>query len=555
VRGSSRTVVSVDPRTWNSGATLLEMVPLPLWILVLYRTARWLVLHPVLTGSAALWCYAAVVLNGAMANVLTLVGLAVVTTVRLYWAARSCSYAGPRQAVRSLLYLHRVRRGWKEASENALLTSRLSGRPAPLRKVRATVGNVGMNVHLGAIGRTSREMLAAAETYAACFRADAVSVDAMAPGLARVTLSWGDPTSRVLTLKDLPQQTPGLAAFALNPDSKPVHLSLDTSVLIVGESGSGKSNIVWALLAALNEQKVPYRLRVIDPAGGVELSSLDGGIHTRFYTDKARDVDSMIKVARDAMQTRLSFMKKAGIRKHVASAEEPMDITIIDEVLLLSQQIKEGAISPLGELLSVGRKANFKVWALSQLGQVDALGRIRDLFPQRICLATKSREMTEAVLGPSAEAQGAACSKIPRQTPGVGYLYLDGQRGFRRFRSVLVTDEETELIAQGKPPREIVEEQQSRFDEKEKLASRRTAVYRLRDKEGRLLYVGITVNPNIRFGEHAAEKPWWSAVDMGATKIEWYKNRALAKAAETKAIQTENPIYNVDEAVLVGDKK
>src|SRR5689334_25349790 len=34
------------------------------------------------------------------------------------------------------------------------------------------------------ICRTSREVLAAGETFAACFNADAVSVDALAPGVA-----------------------------------------------------------------------------------------------------------------------------------------------------------------------------------------------------------------------------------------------------------------------------------------------------------------------------------------------------------------------------------
>jgi predicted GIY-YIG superfamily endonuclease len=554
VRGRAPAVVSVDPRTWNSGVTLAQMIPLPLWLLVLVRFTRWWVLRPILLVSVISWVWLSIVSSLQLATVLTLAGAAIVYAVKLYPSAHSCSYAGPMQFARSLWYLRRVKRGWQEASEDALLVSRRTGASPPLRKVRASVGNVSMHVRLGHVGRTSREMLAAGETYAACFNADAVSVDMLRPGLARVTFSWGDPTGRILRLKDLPEQLPGQASFGLNPDSKAVHVGLETSLLIVGESGSGKSNIVWALLAALNEQGIPYRLRVIDPAGGVELANLDGGKYTRYYTDKARDVDSMIKVARDAMQARLAAMKKRGDRKHTPTEKEPLDITIIDEILLLGQQIKEGAISPLGELLSVGRKAKYVVWGLSQLGQVDALGRIRDLFPQRIALATKSREMTEAVLGPSAEAQGAACSKIPRQTPGVGYLYLDGVRGYRRFRSVLVEDEETAQIAAGEVPSDMVRRHQEKIDAAEGLKSRKTAVYRLYDKESRLLYVGITVNPNIRFSEHAAEKPWWHAVDMGATKITWYKNRDLAKKAETKAITTEGPIYNVDEAVLADAK-
>jgi hypothetical protein len=46
---------------------------------------------------------------------------------------------------------------------------------------------------------------------------------------------------------------------------------MTTSLLVGGASESGKSNLVWYILSALNELQVPYRLWVIDPAGGVEL--------------------------------------------------------------------------------------------------------------------------------------------------------------------------------------------------------------------------------------------------------------------------------------------
>lgn len=39
-----------------------------------------------------------------------------------------------------------------------------------------------------------------------------------------------------------------------------------------------------------------------------------------------------------------------------------------------------------------------------------------------------------------------------------------------------------------------------------------TAVYRLYDSGGELLYVGITNNPVRRFSQHQSEQPWWGAV-------------------------------------------
>jgi predicted GIY-YIG superfamily endonuclease len=260
------------------------------------------------------------------------------------------------------------------------------------------------------------------------------------------------------------------------------------------------------------------------------------------------------------MDCRLDAMKKRGVRKHIPTAEEPLDILIIDELLLLQELVKRGVDSPLATILSTGRKAGYVVWALSQVGQVDALGRVRDLFPQRICLATKSREMTEAALGPGAEQAGARCSQISEKTPGVGYMFYDGRRGFIKFRAVFIPDDYARLISQGVLPAlsEMARRQSwtagitgSRFGTQDySTQPRRTAVYRLYSSDGRLLYVGITYNPNTRFQEHAAEKVWWEDVDMTKTEIRWYKNRKLAKKAETEAIATEHPVFNVAEAPL-----
>lgn len=74
----------------------------------------------------------------------------------------------------------------------------------------------------------------------------------------------------------------------------------------------------------------------------------------------------------------------------------------------------------------------------------------------------------------------------------------------------------------------------------------RTALYRLYDESGRLLYVGITRNPEARFAQHRADKPWW---DMVARKdIEWYDKRVNALAAEEIAIKVKDPMFNHDHS-------
>jgi len=76
--------------------------------------------------------------------------------------------------------------------------------------------------------------------------------------------------------------------------------------------------------------------------------------------------------------------------------------------------------------------------------------------------------------------------------------------------------------------------------------SKATAVYRLFDNEGVLLYVGIAVDPNIRWRVHAREKTWWPSVSR--RDVEWFPSRPAAEAAEVTAIASESPLYNVEHS-------
>lgn len=76
-------------------------------------------------------------------------------------------------------------------------------------------------------------------------------------------------------------------------------------------------------------------------------------------------------------------------------------------------------------------------------------------------------------------------------------------------------------------------------------ANGRTAVYRLFDSSGALLYVGISCNPEKRFRAHRNEKDWWQEVD--GISIEWFESRHKASLAEAHAIGTEGPLYNVHQ--------
>ena len=78
------------------------------------------------------------------------------------------------------------------------------------------------------------------------------------------------------------------------------------------------------------------------------------------------------------------------------------------------------------------------------------------------------------------------------------------------------------------------------------LAAERTALYRLRDCAGVLLYIGITHDPEARWRAHAATKAWWSEVTR--KEVEWHPDRCCAEAAEVAAIRAELPRHNVDDS-------
>lgn len=68
------------------------------------------------------------------------------------------------------------------------------------------------------------------------------------------------------------------------------------------------------------------------------------------------------------------------------------------------------------------------------------------------------------------------------------------------------------------------------------------AVYRLVDRQGKLLYVGVTVSLKRRLAEHRSDKPWWPEVQQ--VDVMHFATREAAEEAERAAIANEAPLYN-----------
>ena len=72
----------------------------------------------------------------------------------------------------------------------------------------------------------------------------------------------------------------------------------------------------------------------------------------------------------------------------------------------------------------------------------------------------------------------------------------------------------------------------------------RTYVYRIFDREGRLIYVGSTMHPEVRINTHR-HSVWWGP-DIHRIKIKVYPNRQHAADEERRAVQTEHPRWNIN---------
>lgn len=70
-----------------------------------------------------------------------------------------------------------------------------------------------------------------------------------------------------------------------------------------------------------------------------------------------------------------------------------------------------------------------------------------------------------------------------------------------------------------------------------------TALYRLFNADGKLLYVGIADDLHRRWVQHARSKAWWP--EVAKKTADWHDSRGDAEKAEVKAIEEELPLYNL----------
>jgi predicted GIY-YIG superfamily endonuclease len=68
------------------------------------------------------------------------------------------------------------------------------------------------------------------------------------------------------------------------------------------------------------------------------------------------------------------------------------------------------------------------------------------------------------------------------------------------------------------------------------------ALYRHFDRNGELIYIGITSDPARRWAQHVEQSVW--ARFVSDTSVHWLESREKARAAERRAIVGDRPLFN-----------
>lgn len=562
-RGATERVSVVNRQSLGGNWSLRDLIIFPVWILAPAHIIILLVTHWKTTLLIAATIYIASYFHTPV--LLLILPLSIVLIyyffrfARLYRKHQSIPMSG---VLRGFFYQLRLLRRWTNAARNAKL-----GHPShhPTRdwtpptilslQIAGPLGtSVKAQIDLGRTGNITSELESRIEKLLAILDARTANVTQIRPGIADLTIHWkapdlhpGDPWFQSTDADPIP-------TIDLDAQGRGALVRLDTSVLIGGETGSGKSNDIWVMLAALNRARIPYKVTVIDPVGGVELDELENAPNTRVYVDRPQDAVPATRKFCDGFQKRLKYMKVRKIRRLTPSEDHPLEILIIDELIVLKEIIAQGAQSPLAEVLATGRKGCYIVWACTQLGQKEVIGQIRDLFPQRVCHRTRTDDLTDAILGTSATADGALAHRLTQ--PGEGYIFTYDLGSFLEFRAPLIVH--TRSVAQGgvpidppSPTRRSAQDTDPLHRGHNHRGPRTTFVYQLFDSLDALTpaYIGITHNPNTRFKQHQKDKVWFTSIIHQKTIIKAYPNRHAAKEEESRLITSLKPKYNVQERV------
>ncbi|GAA3720343.1 FtsK/SpoIIIE domain-containing protein [Microlunatus aurantiacus] len=243
---------------------------------------------------------------------------------------------------------------------------------------------------------------------------------------------FADPLAAVVEARfPSPNLAPNIttAQMGVTENGDPWFLPIQVHTLTAGASGSGKASAMWMLLLNLAPAIRTGLVQVhgIDLKGGVEHA-----LGARLFTRRATTLDQAVMLLEDAV---IAMVARAATiaghaRSHTPSPAAPLVIIVIDELAMLTsystdRELLRRADSALRSLLALGRAPGYVVYGYLQDPRKDTVPQ-RHLFNQSYALRLREREEVVMVLSEGAVAAGATCHKIPRSTPGIGYVLTEG---------------------------------------------------------------------------------------------------------------------------------
>ena len=352
-----------------------------------------------------------------------------------------------------------LRKRWAPVMEACGLARRVPGtagevgrQSPPLRRLRWVDGQLIATPGL-LVGQTIDDYEAAADRLRVSLDANRVRVIANA-SLTGCQLVWsfGDPLARrfdaiipvpSLAVSEMSAVSLDVVTLGRTEDGGVWRLPIGISTLVAGSSGSGKASLIWGLVFGLAPHLRTGLVQVhgVDLKGGMEFA-MGRALFTR-YAQQADAAVVMLEDAAAAMQARAGRL--AGVvRQHTPSLAEPLVVVLVDELAALiaylpDRDLTKRAEAALSLLLSQGRAVGFFVFAFLQDPRKETV-KMRHLFGQSLGLRLRDREEVAMVLGDGAVQAGAWCHKIPRSTPGVGFVLGEDGRPVR-VRAGYVSDD------------------------------------------------------------------------------------------------------------------
>jgi S-DNA-T family DNA segregation ATPase FtsK/SpoIIIE len=416
---------------------------------LLARWAWWLAHRPGLVVLVALVVAVRVQLGPLFAT--SLLVLAVAGLI-VWWRVHPASYH--RVPGRVLLGLWRsfwaygVR--WRTAMMLSGLGGRFNGDEYVPRIVRVRAGRYADRVTVRMVaGQQPQDWSRRLDALAHAFGARSCQVCEVPrrPGYIQLVVGRLDPLAAVVPALPFPRLVElGAVPVGRREDGRPWLVQLRGShTLIAGATGAGKGSVLWSMIRALGPgiRDGLVRLWVLDPKGGMELAA-GKPLFDRFAYATAAAMAVVLEDAVAVMQARAARLM-GHTRLHQPSVDEPLIVVMVDELASLTAYAeppdRRRIGSALSLLLSQGRAVGVVVVAALQDPRKDVLP-FRDLFPTRIALALVEAEQTDLVLGRGARVRGADCSRIPLTTPGVGFVWCDGEAEPSRVRAGWVSDDD-----------------------------------------------------------------------------------------------------------------